>query len=571
MKSLKGKILAPIFLLGAVCFTIIAASYYGTYVSNQASTTLEAKNEQYQAILSTRNNIEKMQKLMLAASTLNGNARFSALGAVDITMEDAQTSLEKYRKSCTTKKDQDTYYEIEDAATNVMNLSMQVRDELTKGNDGIALIILCGQTMIDASGTFDDLADAKFAEIEGQITALRNQQKSMIRILTFVELGLCALAVITIVGAIVISIKAVVKPTIDAARQLGEITETIERNEGDLSRRIDYKYHDEISALVDGVNSFIETLENLIANIRSNADGLLETTAVMAENVRTTDSNAMSISSTMQELAATMEEVSATVFNVNESGRLIWEATRDLGDMSDGIHEYSNEMAERASELRETAETNKDAAKNIVDEILETLQLAIENSKNVEKINSLTDEILKISSQTNLLALNASIEAARAGEAGKGFAVVADEIRNLADNSRTTANNIQDINLMVVEAVADLSSDANKLIEFIHTNVLPDYDLLVNSGIQYSQDADKINSDMTEFTERTTNMKQMIEAMHEAIEDISSAVEAGANGVTTAAGDTASLVNEISSINDRTVMNKEISEQLSAETNRFVG
>ena len=46
------------------------------------------------------------------------------------------------------------------------------------------------------------------------------------------------------------------------------------------------------------------------------------------------------------------------------------------------------------------------------------------NSKNVNKINELTNEILSISSQTNLLALNASIEAARAGEAGRGFAVL---------------------------------------------------------------------------------------------------------------------------------------------------
>lgn len=78
------------------------------------------------------------------------------------------------------------------------------------------------------------------------------------------------------------------------------------------------------------------------------------------------------------------------------------------------------------------------------------MQQAIENSRSVEEVNALTDEILNISSQTNLLALNASIEAARAGEAGKGFAVVADEIRVLADSSRETAGNIQQINAKVV-------------------------------------------------------------------------------------------------------------------------
>ncbi len=49
------------------------------------------------------------------------------------------------------------------------------------------------------------------------------------------------------------------------------------------------------------------------------------------------------------------------------------------------------------------------------------LSEAIEKSKSVEKINVLSEAILKITEQTNLLALNAAIEAARAGEAGKGF------------------------------------------------------------------------------------------------------------------------------------------------------
>lgn len=73
------------------------------------------------------------------------------------------------------------------------------------------------------------------------------------------------------------------------------------------------------------------------------------------------------------------------------------------------------------------------------------LSEAIEKSKSVEKINILSEAILKITEQTNLLALNAAIEAARAGEAGKGFSVVAEEIRKLAEESNNTANEIQEI------------------------------------------------------------------------------------------------------------------------------
>ena len=121
-------------------------------------------------------------------------------------------------------------------------------------------------------------------------------------------------------------------------------------------------------------------------------------------------------------------------------------------------------MRNRADELERTAEENKKNTNIIMGDILSALQEAIEESKSVEKVNGLTDEILSISSQTNLLALNASIEAARAGEAGKGFAVVADEIRQLADSSRDTASNIQNINDMVTVAVKELIKSSDEII-----------------------------------------------------------------------------------------------------------
>jgi methyl-accepting chemotaxis protein len=173
----------------------------------------------------------------------------------------------------------------------------------------------------------------------------------------------------------------------------------------------------------------------------------------------------------------------------------------------------------------------------------------MEESKEVERINSLTDDILSIASQTNMLALNASIEAARAGEHGRGFAVVADQIRNLADNSKNTATNIQELSGVVVGAVNQLNENATVLMEFISGRVMADYQNNVDSGNRYNEETTRIYKEMDRFLARTAQVNQMIHQMVDKFDRINRAVEENAHDVSDAAGNAASLVslmNEVS-------------------------
>jgi len=214
-------------------------------------------------------------------------------------------------------------------------------------------------------------------------------------------------------------------------------------------------------------------------------------------------------------------------------------------------------------------EKGKESTNQMIAEISEQLGSAIENSKTVNQINSLTDDILSISGQTNLLALNASIEAARAGEAGRGFAVVADEIRVLADSSRETANSIQVISTTVTAAVEELAKSAKTMIDYINANILNDYDNFETIAGQYHKDADNMSSMLLKFKTDAEGLKQVMDEMVVGINGISNAIEESSKGASAAAGSSAYLVESMKAIRQGADSNKEISEHLRREVETF--
>ena len=197
------------------------------------------------------------------------------------------------------------------------------------------------------------------------------------------------------------------------------------------------------------------------------------------------------------------------------------------------------------------------------------MEEAVKQSKSVEQINTLTNDILDISSQTNLLALNASIEAARAGEAGKGFAVVADEIRVLADNSRDTASNIQDISQIVNAAVEKLSGSAEQMLQYVKESVLTDYDGFVDIVKQYQSDAEEMNGIFQEFAQKTSEIAGTMKQVNTGIQDISTTVEESAREISDVAGDTNNLVDALKQIKEESDINQTISGELEGQVKRF--
>ncbi len=218
---------------------------------------------------------------------------------------------------------------------------------------------------------------------------------------------------------------------------------------------------DSINTIAEGTSTKMTALNGDIAAIADNAGEVMRQTAEA------------------QELAEKIRDTS------KELSRVIENVARKAGEAA----EQSGDIMGRAGRQHEASQRSAKEAVELCGSTMEELSAAITESQKVKEIDTLTAEILAISSQTNLLALNASIEASRAGEAGKGFAVVAEEIRQLADHSKNAVDQIRKVTDGVVHSVAFLSESSEKLLKFMNEKVMKDYQGMARLAGMYEQDA----------------------------------------------------------------------------------
>ncbi len=408
--------------------------------------------------------------------------------------------------------------------------------------------------MESAQESASQASDALTAEYNGAVL------KNMI----IVGLSVTAL-LITLYSVFVL----IIRKLIVANREINDIINGIDQSQGDLTKRISILSNDEIADLGNGINTFMGKLQSIMKMIIENARKLEEVVSEVQESVRTSNDSASDLSAVTQELSATMQEVGHSATIINQNAESVRSEVEIIADKSNSINDYSRKMKENADTMESNAKSNMQETSTKVQEILEVLNQAIEESRSVEQVNGLTNDILSISSQTNLLALNASIEAARAGDAGKGFAVVADEIRQLADSSRATAHRIQEINGVVTNAVQNLAGHSNNLVEYMTNSILPEFENFVSSGEQYRDNATYIEGVMNEFTAKTDDLKRAVDEIATSIETITDAIEEGARGVTGAAESTQVLVGDMENISNRMEENQQIAAALQKETDVF--
>lgn len=569
--SIRVKIIVPTLIVAILLIVSCVCNYASTSVMMQTSSNISEKYAQNISNLGKLSaSFESMQKIIYAhaiATTNNTKSKLTKQYKDEkAEVDEVCTILEA---SMNEEGDQES---IEAFKASYAEYLQNYDEAMAYSNEGEA-----SMTAMIANTTLANLGSGISAEIndmivinEQRMVEAIEEEKAVAHSTYILGIGLLVLGIAMTVFALANAWFETTKPIIDINRKLEDIVKDIRENRGDLTKRVTARNNDEIGQMAESVNSFIEALQGIMLQIVEGSGRLDTVVNTVVAKVSKANDSSMDISSVMQELSAAMEEVGATITTVNVSTENADDEVMKLAASADELMDYTNAMEKRAEKLERTAQENKKQTIEMVNEIIGKLQRAMEESRSVDKVNSLTSEILNISGQTNLLALNASIEAARAGEAGRGFAVVAGEISKLADSSRQAASNIQSITEMVIVAVNDLIKSSEAIMQYMNDNILPDYDGFVAAGKQYNDDAAHVNETVLRVNSMAEELKHVIAGITESMNSISIAVDESVSGIGNVAISTNDLVADICEISEAMEDNKLVSDRLSNEADRFV-
>ncbi|ELV3682027.1 methyl-accepting chemotaxis protein [Citrobacter freundii] len=224
----------------------------------------------------------------------------------------------------------------------------------------------------------------------------------------------------------------VVRRLISRLDDTRQALDDIAQGEGDLTRRLDVRGKDEISAIAEAFNLFVDKISAILITVRSSS------TVVANNAVSLADSN-MELSSRVTQQAAALEESSAAMEQLNAT-----------------VHQNASNT-QLADELSDNTAQTANRCGDVMQGVISTMDNVSASSGRMVEIVAVIDSI---AFQTNILALNAAVEAARAGDAGRGFAVVASEVRTLAQRSATAA---QEIKALIDESVSHVGSGSQQI------------------------------------------------------------------------------------------------------------
>ena len=237
--------------------------------------------------------------------------------------------------------------------------------------------------------------------------------------------------------------------------------------EGDLTDRYKKEEKGDMLDMVTNLNTALDNIDGLLNQVSTNVYVMEESTGAMKVSAEEMGNSTNEIASAIAQMS---NGAHTQVTKVDEASTLIegiLESSKEMGVKAESIHNVAARGAE-------TSEKGFGMIKELVADISKIAEFTGKTNTSIKQLSERSNEITgvlsvisNISSQTNLLALNAAIEAAQAGEAGRGFAVVAEEIRKLAEDTKKSTKEIEDMVKDVVNDTTLAESAVNAMVESV--------------------------------------------------------------------------------------------------------
>lgn len=559
-----------LMLLAVFVLSIGASSITNTQVKSSIRTVTDSYLELESQLVQTQTDVETIDSYTRIMSLEISGTTYMMTKGFEDDLETGRSDIKAMTEVCQGLNEPDVVQKFQTWEKYVelyYDRSEAMREEYLSGNVSksylaYALVKDASLKMNASSEAFQDTLKVCINKQKNEVESVLARANLVTRISLALFIVVCGLIVFMVIYTITIPMK-------NGNKKLEKMLDDIEQSQGDLSQRVPKKYSDEYGKMVDGVNLFIESLQNIMISIRDNSKKLDSVSEHIGEKIASCNGSATDISAVMEELSASMQEITSTLDNFKENAQTVLNAADEIMNCTQSGDNMVQEINTRAESISVTTQQNKVNAGNVVTDMEKSMSKAISDSESVKKIQELTEKILGISGQTNLLALNASIEAARAGDAGKGFAVVAEEIRKLADDTRETANDIQNISGIVVSSVEELISRSNGLMSYISEDIMKEFDGFVDMAEKYKEDAGSMQQLLTTFGGHSQKLKEIANSLAGDVDIVSSTVSECSTGVTEASENINILVGEVGEIVKDVGTNQEVVNELGNEVGRF--
>ena len=567
--STKLIILLPVFILGIVCILSNVVSVLSIQGVNKNATKIA---DECMEGISSLSEIQKETQLIhqLGLSHIVATDLDTMISLVD-TINAQEATIDQHLadfKVYITEEQESNYQALLEQYEGLKWELANLMAYSANGNNADAYALANG-AISTYSNEMQNCIDSMSLEMQAQAASLGEQQTALYKQALLLSGVVIVISVFALIFALLSVLKLVIQPLGKTQKEINAIISGIDHRQGDLTQRVTILSNREVAAVGSGINVFMEKLQDIFKVITYNSQKMDEVVTDVRDSVITSNNSVADLSAMTQELSATMEEMSANAAVINTSAEEVRNEVNIMADQTSEIRRYTLEMKQHADTMEREARQNRDNTDRKMHEIIGVLEKAIEESRSVNQVNSLTEDILSIASQTNLLSLNASIEAARAGEAGRGFAVVAAEISQLATASQEAANHIQTINNIVTQAVNNLASNANELVAYMNGTILPCFEDFAESGTEYRTKATYIESSMEDFSNRMNNLQNSTQEIAGSIDTIARAIEEGVNGIGNAAESTQLLLRDMENIATHMDDNQSIASDLKRETEVF--